>query len=326
MTSLDQVPSLRAPGPGRGAAPAARTGRARRRGRGGSGRLGGFGGFAPSRRRVLQAATAAGFAALGVFPAAREAYADGYDIWTGSCPSYAAGHNCSPGCGPSTVYADACATTGTYAGFHRNDGVTWTLRPNQCYSGSYDGWLWRYDDDCGTCGCGIERRCHDGYRNTGSGWVRSICRHTTECGCPGSVTWPTTGQGTTGPDAYTVQHLVTFHGFATEPDGVYGPRTAEQVTLFQQSEGLEPTGTAGPATWPVLVHTVRRGDGRGGGPLADAVRGAQRQLGKHGHPLTVDGIFGPLTEEAVRAFQTRHEIGVDGVVGPVTWRTLTGTV
>ncbi|MFG3662284.1 peptidoglycan-binding protein [Streptomyces sp. NPDC047706] len=304
MTSLQDVPTLRRPG----------TGVRSRAGRGS------LESFAPRRRTVLQAATALGFAALGVLPAARQAYADGYDIWTGACPGYASDHNCSPGCGPSTVYADACVTSGTNTGFHRSDGVTWTLRPNQCYAGTYDGWLWAYSAACGSCGCGIERRCHDGYRKTASGWVKSICRWTTDCGCPGSVTWPTTGRGATGPDVHTVQHLLAFHGHPTDVDGVFGPDTEARVEDFQTAKGLGPTGSVGPATWPVLVVTVRQGD------VGDAVRGAQRQLNKHGHALNVDGNFGTLTRQAAVAFQSLHGLTADGVVGQNTWRTLTGTV
>lgn len=41
--------------------------------------------------------------------------------------------------------------------------------------------------------------------------------------------------------------------------------------------------------------------------------------------LREDGIFGPLTDEAVREFQRKNGLTVDGIVGPKTWDKL-GTV
>lgn len=41
-------------------------------------------------------------------------------------------------------------------------------------------------------------------------------------------------------------------------------------------------------------------------------------------PQTIDGIFGPLTERAVRLAQQHGNVGVDGIVGPQTWKVLRG--
>ena len=38
--------------------------------------------------------------------------------------------------------------------------------------------------------------------------------------------------------------------------------------------------------------------------------------------LAQDGIFGPITEEAVRDFQKRKGLTVDGIVGAKTWAAL----
>jgi peptidoglycan hydrolase-like protein with peptidoglycan-binding domain len=52
------------------------------------------------------------------------------------------------------------------------------------------------------------------------------------------------------------------------------------------------------------------------------VQTLQYLLRARGHPVTVDGIFGPNTDSAVRAFQQQKNLSVDGVVGPNTWSAL----
>jgi peptidoglycan hydrolase-like protein with peptidoglycan-binding domain len=52
------------------------------------------------------------------------------------------------------------------------------------------------------------------------------------------------------------------------------------------------------------------------------VKTLQYLLGARGHPVMVDGIFGPKTDAAVRAFQQSRQLTVDGIVGPKTWSAL----
>lgn len=69
-------------------------------------------------------------------------------------------------------------------------------------------------------------------------------------------------------------------------------------------------GTLSP--WPL----VRQGD------QDHPVRTLQWLLRARGHSVAVDGIFGPLTDAAVRAFQRQKGLVVDGIVGPYTWAAL----
>jgi peptidoglycan hydrolase-like protein with peptidoglycan-binding domain len=59
------------------------------------------------------------------------------------------------------------------------------------------------------------------------------------------------------------------------------------------------------------------------GATGDAVRRLQRALRRTPDlGLAVDGVFGPLTDQAVRDFQTANGLTVDGIVGPLTWAAL----
>ena len=65
---------------------------------------------------------------------------------------------------------------------------------------------------------------------------------------------------------------------------------------------------------------VRKGDQQ------HPVQTLQHLLRARGQSLTVDGIFGPRTDAAVRAFQQQKALAVDGIVGPDTWSALIVTV
>lgn len=135
-------------------------------------------GWRPSRRLFMKAVggglTAVALSAMKVFPDARIAFADGYDVYN-VCPSYAASHDCSPGCGPSAVCFDCCDE-----GIWHAPDYPYALRPNECIGGWADAWIWSYSASCGGC-YWINYRCHDGWKYVGF-WQATICRATLECG------------------------------------------------------------------------------------------------------------------------------------------------
>ncbi len=55
-----------------------------------------------------------------------------------------------------------------------------------------------------------------------------------------------------------------------------------------------------------------------------SVRVLQRLLLSNGYNIEIDGVFGPLTEIAVKAFQNQKRLNADGIVGQRTWLILTG--
>ncbi|MFI1869979.1 GH25 family lysozyme [Streptomyces jumonjinensis] len=133
---------------------------------------------------------------------------------------------------------------------------------------------------------------------------------------PGSASWPLVKTGHRGTDVRTAQHLLAAAGHRLDADGVFGPATAGATRAFQQRHGLAVDGIIGPDTWNKLIRTVSPGSR---GP---AVKAAQLQLTAAGHRLDADGVFGPATAAATKAFQQRNRLAVDGITGPNTWNKL----
>lgn len=134
-----------------------------------------------------------------------------------------------------------------------------------------------------------------------------ICIPTTT---PPPVTCPS------GTTPYTIRAGDTFYNIARR-------QNISLDALLAANPGVDPDRLqigqviclpTTPPPPPTGCPTLRRGS-RG-----EWVRKAQRILADANFdPGPIDGIFGPLTETAVREFQRSKGLTVDGIIGPRTW-------
>ena len=162
-------------------------------------------------------------------------------------------------------------------------------------------------------------------------------------------------QGDSGTAVFTLQRQLNritkdypFLGKLTV-DGVFGSRMAATVRAFQKQFNLTADGVVGRQTWYkisyiyVSVKDLAELTSEGetfSGTLSDGTWGGTvLRTGSTGSSveqlqfwlntlaqyessipsLTVDGVYGTGTANAVRAFQRKYGLTVDGVVGRATW-------
>ena len=81
---------------------------------------------------------------------------------------------------------------------------------------------------------------------------------------------------------------------------------------------MRPVSKSTPPSRPQMSHPWVSLGSRG-----PSVAQLQRELQAAGiSPGPIDGIFGAMTERAVRAYQEKFHLAVDGIVGPQTWGSL----
>jgi peptidoglycan hydrolase-like protein with peptidoglycan-binding domain len=120
-------------------------------------------------------------------------------------------------------------------------------------------------------------------------------------------------------------------------DGYFGSQTEEAVRNYQTANQLPTYGIVGPQTWAKLFPVEEKEEKKEvpkpevpkpvetaspksekpwlrRGASGEAVKEVQQAVG-----VDADGVFGHLTERAVKDFQFSHDLPVDGVVGPRTW-------
>lgn len=141
---------------------------------------------------------------------------------------------------------------------------------------------------------------------------------------------PLLKRGSTGSDVIYLQLSLIKLGYNTGTvDGIFGPLTEQAAKNFQANKGLVVDGIVGNMTWAAIESTLQAPPPTTSHPLlrrgstGSEVRYLQESLAKLGYnPGPIDGIFGPLTEQAVKAFQTNKHLMVDGIVGNKTWTAL----
>ncbi len=160
-------------------------------------------------------------------------------------------------------------------------------------------------------------------------------------------------RGTSGPNVVVIQTELNriSQNYPAIPkipnvDGIFGAQTEAAVRRFQEIFNLEPDGIVGNATWYALVRyyvavtslAELRSQGQRfyanswilNDPLEQGDRGVKVEhlqymlavLSAYIQAIpsvTVDGIFGPATRNAVVAVQQRFGLPQTGVVDPETW-------
>lgn len=117
-------------------------------------------------------------------------------------------------------------------------------------------------------------------------------------------------KGDRGPAVVAVQRQLGISA-----DGIFGRQTKRAVRSFQARNGLEVDGIVGPMTRQALSGSGSSTTTTSNGPAPPRATtiAVQQKLG-----IPADGVYGPQSRAAVKAFQARNGLEVDGVVGPQT--------
>ena len=139
----------------------------------------------------------------------------------------------------------------------------------------------------------------------------------------------TIGPGASGDDVKRLQRVLArmllWNPFGPIT-GLFDGSLETSVKDFQGSNGLTDDGIVGAATWAKLPPyreaspTLRIGStGPAVAWLQQALSGQDVLVQFQPYAGAIDGIFGPVTQNATRALQTWANVAVTGVVDDNTW-------
>ncbi len=161
--------------------------------------------------------------------------------------------------------------------------------------------------------------------------------------------------GDKGTNVFIIQYYINLAAmyigsiYSVDLDGIFGSGLEAQVKNFQRYFNLSVDGKVGELTWDKLFSIYQSiVEGTTTPPItppaSDKYPGTLLRVGSSGSnvikvqnwlngvgevyssipALTVDGKFGPATQNSVIAFQRQFSLAQDGIVGPTTWDRLYG--
>ena len=133
--------------------------------------------------------------------------------------------------------------------------------------------------------------------------------------------FPRLNSGSQGEDVRKLQELLEI-----TIDGDYGPKTLEKVKEFKKQNDLYPSGIVTKQVWNLLtkplLESVKTADVRNLPDLKTGSRGKSVEFLQELLFIKVDGIFGPMTAKAVKAFKKEHNFYPSDIVQKYIWKLL----
>ncbi|MGA9286725.1 MAG: peptidoglycan-binding protein [Anaerobacillus sp.] len=143
--------------------------------------------------------------------------------------------------------------------------------------------------------------------------------------------------GMSNSDVTELQNVLDDKGYFNyhKATGYFGSITEDGVRDFQRNAGISVDGVVGPQTVSALKGSTSSKSSSSShtyssslrfGDRGQSVTNLQSELKSKGYyNYSVDGIYGSITVQAVRNFQSANGLSVDGIAGSNTFAALSGS-